>query len=147
MIIRIESFSGEDNIQLKQAFDIRKNVLVDENGIDKFVEFDGLDAECVHYLVFYNETPIATVRWRETTEGIKIERFAVLKKFRRKAIGSLLIRYIIDELLPSKRTIYLFSLPNAINFFQSNGFKNSGEVVLENQVNHFRMEYINVLTR
>ncbi len=51
MIIRIESFMGEDSMQLKQAFDIRKKVLVDEFGIDKFAEFDGQDSECVHYLL------------------------------------------------------------------------------------------------
>jgi len=98
LTIRIESFTKDKPALLKDAFRIRHKVFIEEQGVDKFLEYDGLDDEAVHYLVYYDDKPVCTARWRETSEGVKLERFATLKKFRGKSLASVLLRYILEEL-------------------------------------------------
>ncbi len=129
MIIKIESFSAEKKHLLKEAFRIRSSVFVNELGISKYTEYDGLDDNAVHYLLFYNDKAVATIRWRETDAGIVLEKLAVLLKFRNRALATLLFRFVTEELLLSKKTIYLYVKENGAGFFNKNGFaKDEGNV-------------------
>ncbi len=129
MTIRIESFATDKKHLLNEAFRIRNSVFVKEMGISKYTEYDGLDDQAIHYLLFYNDKPVATLRWRETEAGIVIEKFAVLKKYRGKAIAALFLRNIVDELLISKKTLYLYTKEGTVKFFENNGFiKDKGNV-------------------
>ena len=71
----------------KKAFEIRDLVFCKEQKVSKTIEFDGLDEFCDQYLAKINELPIGTARIREENKGIfKIERMAVLKEYRKKAL-------------------------------------------------------------
>ena len=50
-----------------------------------------------------------------------------MKNYRRKALGSLLLRYVIDELIPSKNKIFIISSDDKFNFFKVFGFKKTGK--------------------
>ncbi len=141
MVIRIDSFSYENDWLFKYALNIRTKVFVDEIGVDKFLEFDGLDYDATHYLVTVDSGFVATARYRELSEGIKIERFAVLPPFRHKGIGVVLIRKVIEDVLPSKMKIYLHAQEKVVNFYLLNGFKVEGERFQEANINHFKMIY------
>ena len=75
----------KDESDQRKAFEIRDLVFCKEQKVSKKIEFDGLDEFCDQYLAKINELPIGTARIREEKKGIfKIERMAVLKKYRKK---------------------------------------------------------------
>lgn len=141
MTLRIESFSAENEDLIHDAYKIRHTVFVDEQHVDKNLEYDGLDSEAVHYMVYFDEKPVATARWRETKEGIKLERFAVLTEYRNKYIGAFLLVQILEELKKSKKRIYLHSQDTAVNFYKRNGFEIVGDSFIEANIVHFNMIY------
>jgi len=141
MNIVIEGFTTENDALLKESYKIRHTVFVLEQNVDKAIEYDGLDAESTHYLVFVNQKPAVTMRWRETPKGIKLERLATLKEFRGKALASLLLRFVMSEVLPSKQRIYMHSQINVVNYYEFHGFKRVGEKFVEAEIEHFEMEY------
>ncbi len=141
MTIEIKSFSAEAKDFLNSAVQIRFNVFFDEQGIDKDILYDGLDFSAIHYLVLVDNVPAASARWRETETGIKIERMAVLKKYRSLGIGFLLIKYILKELIPSKKIIYLHAQEQVINFYTFANFKIVGDKFSEANIFHYKMIY------
>ncbi len=130
MVIKLLSF-GMKNPMFQNAMKVRKAVFVEEMGIDPQIDFDEFDIDSAHFLIDINDKPIATARWRETEKGVKIERLAVLKQFRSQGFGQLLLRQIILDVLPSKKTIYLHSPTNLVDFFIWNGFEPTDEKVEE----------------
>ncbi len=141
MLIQIEGFSSDNFELLQESYKIRNTVFVEEQGVDKNIEYDGFDSDSTHYIVFVNNKPAATMRWRETSKGIKLERLAVLKAFRGKAIGSLLLRYVMEEVLPSKQRIYMHSQAYIADYYDFHGFKRVGELFVEAEMEHYEMEY------
>lgn len=141
LTIRIESFTKDKPALLKDAFRIRHKVFIEEQGVDKFLEYDGLDDESVHYLVYYDDKPVCTARWRETSEGVKLERFATLKKFRGKSLASVLLRYILEELTLSKKKLYMYAQVSAVSFYEAHNFEKKGEKFVEADLEHYMMEY------
>lgn len=141
MIIQIENFTSDNEKFLEEAHKIRNEVFVEEQNVDKFLEYDGFDDVSVHYLVFYNEKPVGTARWRETTEGIKLERFAVLKAYRGKSLASVLLKFMLEELTKLNKKIYLNSQITAQKFYEIHKFKIVGEKFIEADIIHYKMEY------
>ncbi len=143
MVIKILSFSYENPLY-QDAMKVRKAVFVDELGLDPEFDFDGLDMEAVHFLLTVNDQPVGAARWRETDEGIKIERFSIVKEYRGKGLGHVLLRYVIEDVLPSKKKIYLHAPEYLMNFFVWNGFEVESEEFDEAGIPHFKMFYAKV---
>ena len=141
MVLEILSFSYDNKELFNKAMEIRFVVFSDEQGVDKDMEFDGLDFEAVHYLLSVDGKPVATARWRETTEGIKVERMAVLKEYRGMSYAVLLLKHLLVEVKLSKRKIYLHSQSQVVNFYKSFGFVAEGAEFLEAGIKHYKMTY------
>ena len=71
----------ETPAQLDEAHRIRKEVFVIEQKCPEDIEWE-FEEESHHFLATSNNISAGTARWRETENGIKLERFAVLKEFR-----------------------------------------------------------------
>lgn len=140
MIIQIHSFDDKDEL-FKKAMQIRYTVFIEEQHVDKNLEYDGLDFESIHFIVIVDDKPIATARYRETEEGVKIERMAVLKEYRNLAYGHLLLSHILKDVKPSKQKIYLSAQQDALNFYKTKGFKIDGDQFLEANIKHYKMIY------
>jgi len=84
---------------------------------------------------------VATARWRETENGIKLERFATLYEFRNKGIGAKILSEVMKDVLPLDRPIYLHSQSDAVNFYKRSGFMISGDTFYEAGIRHFLMVY------
>ncbi len=138
MIIQIHSFNGEDEL-FKKAMEVRFTVFVEEQKVDKNLEYDGLDFEAVHFILIVDDKPIAAARYRETEEGVKIERMAVLKEHRNSAYGHLLLKHIVNEVMPSKQKIYLYAQDAAVNFYKTKGFEIQGDEFFEADIKHYKM--------
>ena len=134
-------FDKSDKELFEKAIKIRTSVFVEELYIDPKLECDEFDNIAHHYLILENETPMATARWRETSNGIKLERFAALKKSRGKGIGTILLKEVIKDVIPLSKLIYLHSQHTAVNLYLKNGFEIIGEAFEEAGIKHFYMEY------
>ena len=92
MIARIKQVQTIE--ELTQAFTIRKKVFVKEQGISEKLDFDANDHHAFHILAYDGERAIATGRlFIEDNHG-HISRIAVLKEFRGKGIGRMIIENI-----------------------------------------------------
>ena len=141
MVIEILSFSSENKELFNKVMDIRFTVFTDEQGVDKDLEYDGLDFEAVHYLLTVDGKPAATARWRETKEGMKIERMAVYKHYRGLGYAALLLRHILAELKKSKKKIFIYAQTKVLDFYKNSSFVAEGEEFLDAGIKHYKMVY------
>src|SRR5258705_4163341 len=75
------------------AFEVELNV-------DIALEIDEYEDDCRHILCLDNNRPCATARWRRYRPGIvKIERVAVLRGWRRRNVGSALMKHVMSDAL------------------------------------------------
>lgn len=141
-MIDIVSYSINDRPDLaKQANQIRQKVFVEEQNVDPALEYDEYESTAIHYLLSVEGVPVATARWRETSKGIKLERFATLSSHRNKGLGAFLLEDILSDILPTDKKIYLHSQLKAIPFYKRHGFVIIGEQFTEADIEHFEMEY------
>lgn len=139
--MRVERFSINNSGLFEQAFKIRERVFIGELHIDPEMEFEHEDVS-VHYLFFdYEDKAIATARYRETPEGYKIERLAVIKSHRNKGLGGIVLKCLLEDLIPLQKTIYLNSQIEAVDFYLRNNFETDGPSFEEAGVTHHKMIY------
>ncbi len=141
-MINIKRFGYSDKKLLSISNKIRTTVFVIEQNVDPVLEYK-YEEEGNFYLLYYNEKPAATARWRNTEKGIKLERFATLKEHRNKGLGSRLLKEIMKDVLPLNKSIYLHSQIKAITYYEREGFRKKGEMFVEADIEHYLMEYIN----
>ncbi len=141
MKIKLVSF-GYTNELFKDCMQVRHSVFVEELGWDPQIDFDVMDEKAAHFLLSVDEQPVGAARWIETEEGVKIERLSIIKEFRGLGLGHLLLRYVLDDLKPSKKPIYLHSPENLVDFFIWNGFKTEGGKFEQNGQNYYKMLYV-----
>ena len=134
-------FKKSDDTYFSQAYAIRQNVFVEEQGVDATEEFDEFEDVSVHYLAFTDKKAVATARWRTTGYGIKLERFAVLKAHRGQGVGNLILNKILDEVVSEGKIVYLHAQVDALRFYQKNNFACKGDMFVECNIEHYLMEY------
>lgn len=121
--------------------EIRQRVFIDEQGVPAALEWDGMDADCIHVLAIRaDQRPIGTGRL--DPKG-KIGRLAVLKPWRSRGIGSALLRTLIQlgkALDP--HDLYLHAQVRALTFYQSHGFLSVGGRFVEAGIPHQKMRYV-----
>ncbi len=121
---------------------IRRIVFCNEQKVSKYVEFDGLDYLCEHFLIYKNNKPVGTARLRVKELGVyKIERVAILKSQRLKGLGKSLVSEIIGIFKKklNSNTLILHSQVKVKNFYQKIGFKAEGEEFFEDGIMHVKM--------
>ena len=141
MVIKLVSFGFRSPL-FKQVMEVRRRVFVEEMGIDPDLDFDSLDAEAVHFLMLIDDQPAGSARWIETKQGIQIERLAIIPEHRHMGLGSLMLKFVVKDVLPAKKTIYLYSPENLQHFFMLNGFEAEGEKTEINGKPHYKMIYV-----
>jgi predicted GNAT family N-acyltransferase len=135
----VKRFSFNDKDLAKQAFAIRRKVFVEEEGVDPALEYDH-EEEAHHYLLLLGGKALATARWRETEKGIKLERFAVLPEFRNRGLGGIILKEVINDVVPLGKPIYLHSQLRAVPFYERHGFVKEGAVFYEADMGHYYMQ-------
>lgn len=123
--------------ELKLAFAIRREVFVKEQHVPQ--EFEARNnKESVHFLASVNDLPAGTARYRQTENGLKLERFAVLKHYRGMRVGDALIKTVLDD-LPNNVPVYLNAQVEIAGLYTRNGFVQQGEVFKEAGISHIKM--------
>lgn len=129
---------------LEKAFEIREAVFVVEQQVSPGEEYDEYENTSTHFLVSDADgNPCGTARWRKTDKGIKLERFAVLKKFRGTGVGSLLVKAVLEDIANSEGddaiTVYMHAQSYAVRFYQKFGFSTQGDEFEECGIKHYIM--------
>ena len=139
-MFKVIRFSSTEKELADKAFAIRRAVFVEEQGVDATLEYDH-EEEAHHYLLFLSEKPVAAARWRETGNGIKLERFAVLPQFRNRGIGEIILKEVLKDVTSLGKLIYLHSQVKAVSFYERNGFVKEGPMFTEAGIWHFFMHH------
>ena len=88
---------------MKTAHAIRHKVFVIGQKCPANLEWE-FEEESTHFLVIDNKEAVATARHRMTTNGYKLERFAVLNNKRGKGYGHMILNAILKDLKAGKLT-------------------------------------------
>jgi len=123
MELKIEGFAYDNSEIYKLSLELRNQIFVQELGFDKHLEFDGKDFKAMHYLLSYNQIPAGVARWNQKNDEIVIDRFGILSQYRKNGFGLVFIKFIINEILPSKKKILLYTTNENALFFTQYGFK------------------------
>jgi len=128
--------------ELKDAFEVRRQVFIEEQGISEDLVFDDHDGEALHMVVKDGERIIGTARVLFLADNqAKLERMAVLKPFRRKGIGRRIISFL-DADLRNKQVeqVVLHAQLGVVAFYKSCGFEESGLPFWEAGIKHLNMQ-------
>ena len=133
-----------DTGQLREkAFEIRREVFVQEQMVSAEDEFDEFESSSRHFVVLDdNHQPIGAARWRKTSKGIKLERFAVKEAHRGTGIGSALVKQVLKDVAQVEGTgqyVYLHAQLSAVPLYQKFGFEIIGDQFVECDILHYVM--------
>ncbi|MFC2100292.1 GNAT family N-acetyltransferase [Bacteroidota bacterium] len=140
-MIVVKRFKFDESDLSKIAFTIRTKVFVEEQHVEPCLEYDGYDQNAQHYLVLKNDEAVGTARWRYTEKGIKLERFAILSKYRNDGIGSVLLKEVLQDIIKLNKTIYLHSQLRAVPYYERMGFQKQGKLFEEAGIQHYFMVF------
>ena len=138
----VEKITTKEGLQA--AFDIRELVFVVEQEVDAAEEYDEFEDSSVHFLAKVEGTPVGTARWRFTKNGVKMERFAVLKVARGKGVGQALVAAVLGDIDQHPDTNgkkkYLHAQIHAMPLYAKFGFQVVGDQFEECAILHYKME-------
>jgi predicted GNAT family N-acyltransferase len=132
------------SVDLETAFSIRRAVFVEEQRVSADEEYDEYESTSTHFLARTSDgTPCGTARWRRTSEGVKMERFAVLRECRGKGVGKALVRTVLDSIFSEQpepiERIYLHAQVTAMPLYAGFGFVPVGPMFDEAGIQHYKM--------
>ncbi|RFZ95050.1 GNAT family N-acetyltransferase [Mucilaginibacter conchicola] len=128
----------DDPQELEKVFAVRREVFVGEQNCPPELEYEFEDVS-THFLATVDGEPAGAARWRKTDKGYKLERFAVLSKFRGYGVGQALVKAVLDDLPADATYVYLHSQVQAVGLYEKFGFKPSGPQFEEAGIQHFKM--------
>ena len=128
---------------LDTAFTIRRTVFVEEQRVDEREEYDEYETISHHFLAWSEGVPCGTARWRRTSYGVKMERFAVLAPYRGRGVGKALVRAVLNDVFQQQpepiESIYLHAQLSAMPLYTSFGFVAIGAQFEEAGIQHYKM--------
>jgi len=129
--------------ELKEVFAVREAVFVREQRVPAEEEYDEFEDRSRHFLAQADGVPCGTARWRTTSGGVKLERFAVLKPFRGRGVGRSLVRTVLDDVFaqhsPPPGPLYLHAQVPAMPLYAGFGFEAVGDPFDECGIQHYKM--------
>lgn len=120
---------------------IRETVFVLEQGFTE--EFDEIDKKSIHILIKINNKRAATARIFKSDSGNKwtVGRFAVLKEYRGKGLGSYLMQKVEEKIKEQGGMIAeLSAQKQAEKFYSSLGYIPMGDIYYDQHAPHIHME-------
>lgn len=128
---------------LDLAFAIRREVFVQEQHVSSEEEYDEFETSSTHFLARIDNVPCGTARWRRTSNGVKLERFAVLKAYRGKGVGKALVQVLLNDVFSQQpepiERIYLNAQLTAMPLYAGFGFVPVGPQFVEAGIQHRKM--------
>jgi predicted GNAT family N-acyltransferase len=129
-----------DRKDYDKALAIRKAVFVKEQKVPVRIEVDEYEADCWHFILHVGNSPAGCARLRPVGRKLKLERIAVLKKFRGLGLGKLIVRHLVRFAKRKEpKEIYMNAQHYLIDFYSKLGFIPRGKVFDEAGISHIQM--------
>jgi predicted GNAT family N-acyltransferase len=132
---RLELLSWEE--ARAHASPVRFAVFVEEQGVPREIELDEQDAVSLHAVVFVEGKAVATGRL--LPDG-HIGRMAVLKAWRNRGIGGLILQALMEAARQHHSHVALSAQVHAVPFYRAHGFVAEGDEYLEAGIRHQAMK-------
>ncbi|MEM8831703.1 MAG: GNAT family N-acetyltransferase [Cyanobacteria bacterium P01_G01_bin.19] len=138
-LLKIEKVKYQDEIT--SIKEIRSRVFQEEQGVSAELEFDGLDADAVHFLAYLDDRPVGTARVRQIDrQTAKIERLAVSIEARNQGVGKQLMYAALTEISQQNKIKAIVHAQEYIaSLYQQLGFEIIGEKFSEAGIPHVKM--------
>ena len=135
-MLRLELLSWEK--ARPHASPIRFTVFVEEQGVPREIELDEHDAHSIHAIAFDGSEPVGTGRL--LPDG-HIGRMAVLKAFRNRGVGALMLKGLIEQARQKGYPeVMLSAQVHAVRFYRAHGFVEEGDEYMEAGIRHQAMK-------
>jgi predicted GNAT family N-acyltransferase len=129
------------DVELQEAFEVRRQVFVREQGISEDLVFDGHDKEALHMVVKEGERVIGSARVQFLADNqAKLERMAILKRYRRKGIGREMLLFL-DAVWKDNQVqqVIIHAQLEVVPFYKLCGFDELGLPFWEAGIKHIKM--------
>lgn len=129
------------DVELQEAFEVRRQVFVREQGISEDLVFDGHDREALHMVVKGGERVIGSARVQILAGNqAKLERMAVLERYRRRGIGREMLLFL-DAVWKDKQVqqVIIHAQLEVVPFYKLCGFDEFGLPFQEAGIKHIEM--------
>jgi len=129
------------DVELQEAFEVRRQVFAREQSIAEDLVFDGHDSEALHIVVKDGQRVIGSARVKFLAGNqAKLERMAVLKRYRRKGIGKEML-LLLDTVWKDKQVqqIIIHAQLEVVPFYKLCGFDELGLPFREAGIKHIKM--------
>ena len=126
----------------ERAFNVRKAVFVEEQGVPVHLEIDEYDETAFHFIVNDGERTIAAARLREISPQFgKVERVCVLEEYRGKRLGALIMATVEEyaKNIPWKK-LKLHAQSYAVPFYEKLGYVVTSPEFTDANMPHRAME-------
>ena len=133
---------AENEIEYAGMREVRRHVFVDEQGIPENLVFSGDQNDDDNLVVVLDgQSVIGTARIVFSShDTAKIERMAVLDKYRNRGVGRKMMVFMISEIKNQGFVkVYLHAQYTAVDFYKSCGFRDTGRPFEEAGLKHIKM--------
>ncbi|ADM40096.1 GNAT family N-acetyltransferase [Bacillus spizizenii] len=139
--MNIKRITAENDLQV--ALDIRKAVFIEEQHVsesDEFDQFDALQEQCQHVLVYHKNQPVGTGRVRIVDQTGKLERICILKPYRKYGLGKVIIGEL-EKIMKEKgiTKMKLHGQTHAEGFYKKLGYQTASDEFMEDGIPHILM--------
>jgi predicted GNAT family N-acyltransferase len=122
---------------MEAIFGVRREVFVIEQSVSEEEEYDEFETSSTHLFATCDNRVVGTCRYRNTSQGTKLERFAVLKDYRTRSVGASLLLAALAA-VDQSRLIYLHAQVQVVDFYKKYGFAQVGERFEEAGIQHLK---------
>ena len=125
---------------LEQAFRLREEIFIRGQRVPRGIEMDGREEEARHFLAYYRGKLAGTARIRFMGKRAKLERIAVLGRYRKRGLGKAITAHMVRyaRRMGAKEAL-MHAQCRAGDFYEKCGFIPRGEVFVEAGMKHRKM--------
>jgi predicted GNAT family N-acyltransferase len=130
-----------DAVEMAQAWELRRKIFIEEQGVPEQIEMDADDAIAFHVLALDGETPVGCGRMVPHGDAVKIGRMAVLHERREEGIGQEILASLMDAACDQGfHKAILHAQLHAEGFYLKCGYQPVGQIFEEAGIPHRLME-------
>lgn len=124
----------------QDAIDIRTEIFMKEQGFEN--EFDEIDEQCMHLVIYDKDTPIGTCRfYSQDNNQYVIGRIAVLSSYRSMGIGKVIVEKAEEYIKKiGGIEVTLSAQVRVQGFYKRMGYAREGEPYLDEYCPHILMK-------
>ena len=135
------------NVNIEDALRIRRQVFIEEQNVSEQEEFDDLDDQSTHIMLYKDNLCVATGRmYCEKESVMHIGRIAVSKEFRSFGYGKTLMLELLNRAFQVEgiNEIVISAQCRVIGFYEKLGFIKRGNTYIDANIPHVELSLLKV---